>query len=556
MRVGDVDLQSVDLTDWHARAAWVPQDPVLLPGTLRENTRLAAPDATDAEVIDALADAGLAGLVADLPEGLATRLGEGGARLSSGELRRLALARAILAGAELLVLDEPTAQLDALTAAGLLRTLTELRRGRITLLITHDPELAATADQVLHLADGRVARVEQRPAVGARDAQPTRGDVATAAPPGAPSAAVAAARRGDELAAPVQMSLRTALRLIAPPRGERIWRQVGLAIGLGMLSATAAVAVLALSGGLIVQAATQPPVLALTTIIVMVRMFSILRAITRYGERLQSHDAALKILESVRVRVFDHVSRHVPGRWSDRSAAALDGAVGDVDRAADLLIRVVVPGAAAITAITISALVALTVAWQAAVLIAVGSAVIGVASGLLARQAGAALANTEPVRAALAQEVVTALDAGPELLLSGRTADQASTVAERSRLLESAAAAHGTRGATLGAIVTTGAALLAAAMAALMAPQVVAQELVGPTADRSLQRSCSARWLPRSDWRASPRRAWRSRARRRPSRGWRQRCWRCATTAMRSARRARRATGSAAAPCWWPSTSP
>lgn len=479
VHVGDVDLQSVDLTDWHARAAWVPQDPVLLPGSLRDNTRLAAPGATDAAVIDALADAGLAGLVADLPEGLETRLGEGGARLSSGELRRLALARAILTGAELLVLDEPTAQLDALTAAGLLRTITELRQGRITLLITHDPELAATADQVIHLADGHVTGVEQRTAVGARDARPTGGHVVTAATPGAPSAA-AAARPGDELAAPAQMSLRTALRLIAPPRGERIWRQVGMAIGLGMLSATAAVAVLALSGGLIVQAATQPPVLALTTIIVMVRMFSILRAITRYGERLQSHDAALKILESVRVRVFDHVSRHVPGRWSDRSAAALDGAVGDVDRAADLLIRVVVPGAAAITAIAISALVALTVAWEAALLIATGSAVIGLLAGWLARQAGAALANTEPVRAALAQEVVTALDAGPELLLSGRTADQAATVAERSRLLEEAAAAHGTRGAALGAIVTTGAALLAATMAALMAPQVVAQELVGP----------------------------------------------------------------------------
>lgn len=471
---GDTSLQSVDLSGWHARAAWVPQDPVLLPATLRDNARLAAPAADDAAVLDALRDAGLAPLVADLPDGLETRLGEGGARLSSGELRRLALARAILAGAELLVLDEPTAQLDALTAGGLLRTLAELRRDRITLLITHDPELAATADQVLHLAEGRIVRVERTegfavPAGGCAQRRRSA-DVAEAAAAVEPAAVPAA---------PVRPSLRTALRLVAPERGARVWRQVAAAIALGMLSAVAAVAVLALSGGLIVEAATKPPVLALTAVIVMVRMFSIMRAITRYGERLQSHDAALKILETVRVRVFEHVSRHVPGKWSDRTSAAFDGAVGDVDRAADLLIRVVVPGAAAITAIAVAALVAAVFSVPAAALIAGGCLVLGTVAGALARQAGAALADTEPVRAELARDVVTALDAGPELLLSGRTDDQRARVAARSSLLERASAAHGTRGAMLGAVVAVGAAGLAAAMAFVLAPAVAAGDLVG-----------------------------------------------------------------------------
>jgi ATP-binding cassette subfamily C protein CydCD len=472
---GETSLQAVDLSGWHARAAWVPQDPVLLPATLRDNTRLAAPGADDAAVRQALNDAGLAPLVADLPEGLDTPLGEGGARLSSGELRRLALARAILAGAELLVLDEPTAQLDALTAESLLRTLAELRRDRITLLITHDPELAATADQVLHLDEGRIARVERTdgfavPAGGCgHRVQPAAARGVAAAPIEPAVLPVAAARP----------SLRTALRLVAPERGARVWRQVAAAIALGMLSAVAAVAVLSLSGGLIVEAATQPPVLALTAVIVMVRMLSIMRAISRYGERLQSHDAALKILETVRVRVFEHVSRHVPGKWSDRTSAAFDGAVGDVDRAADLLIRVVVPGAAAITSIAVASLVAAVFSVQAALLIAAGCLVLGVVAGALARQAGAALADTEPVRAELARDVVTALDAGPELLLSGRTEDQRARVAARSVLLERAAAAHGTRGAMLGAVVSVGSAGLAAAMALLLAPAVVAGELVG-----------------------------------------------------------------------------
>ncbi len=485
VRAGDTDLQTVDLAGWHARAAWVPQDPVLLPGTLRDNTRLAAPEADDRAVRSALAAAGLTGLVADLPAGLETRLGEGGARLSSGELRRLALARAILAGAELLVLDEPTAQLDALTAEGLLRTLAELRRGRVTLLITHDPALAATADQVIELAGGRVTQIEQRAgftASAGAEIKPTGAaltgvdadDVGEqqAADIAAPSTAAAAS-------GPVRLSLRTALRLVSPSRGEAVWKQVAGAIALGMLSAVAAVAVLALSGGLIVQAATQPPVLALTAVIVMVRMFSIMRAVTRYGERLQSHDAALKILESVRVRVFEHVSRHVPGRWSDRSAAALDGAVGDVDRAADLLIRVVVPGAAAVAAVTVASLVAAIFSLPAALLIAGGALVLGLVASRLAHRAGAALADAEPARAELAREVVTALDAGPELLLSGRTADQRRRVAEQSVVLERAAAVHGTRGAALGAVLAAGSAGLAAAMAALLAPSVAAGDLFG-----------------------------------------------------------------------------
>ncbi|MEH3053958.1 MAG: thiol reductant ABC exporter subunit CydD [Patulibacter minatonensis] len=465
---GGIDLQTIDLTDWHAGAAWVPQDPVLLPATLRDNARLAAPGADDAAVRGALADAGLSTLLAELPDGLDTPLGEGGARLSSGELRRLALARALLAGAELLVLDEPTAQLDALTAGALLTTLARVRRDRTTLLITHDDAVAEMADQVLHLDGGRIVRTEQR-----GRGSGLAGRAASAGLRGEASSAPAASPVAPEpLTQPVRMSLRTALRLIAPARGERVWRDVRRAIGLGLLSAVAAIAVLSLSGGLIVEAATQPPVLALTAVIVLVRMFSIMRALGRYGERLLSHDAALTILESVRVRVFDHVSRHVPGRGSDRSTAALDGAVGDVDRAADLLIRVVVPGAAAVASISAATLVAAVVSPEAALAIASGCAIVGALAGHVALTAGRALADAEPARAELAREVVTALDAGPELLLSGRTADQQARIAARSAQLEGAAAAHGTRGAAVGAIVGIGTAVVSAAVAALLAPAV------------------------------------------------------------------------------------
>ncbi|MBO9533948.1 MAG: thiol reductant ABC exporter subunit CydC, partial [Solirubrobacteraceae bacterium] len=473
--VGDVDLQRVAIDGWHAHAAWVPQDPVLLPASLRDNARLAAPTAGDDAVLAALDEAGLGTLVSELPSGLDTALGEGGARLSSGELRRLALARALLSGADLLVLDEPTAQLDALTAERLLGTIAELRRGRTTLLITHDPAVAATADQVLELDAGKLVRTTRTAGFAAPvGGYGRRGLVPV--PAGATEPAPV-----EELAQPVapvvRISLRTALRLVAPARGAAVWRQVGRAVGLGVLSSIAAVAVLALSGGLIVQAATQPPVLALTALIVLVRLFSILRSLGRYGERLQSHEAALVILESARVRVFDHVARHVPGRWSDRSAEALDGAVGDVDRAADLLVRVVVPGAAAIAAVDVATIIASVISPVAGAVLLGSALVVGGTAWVIARQAGTALAEREPVRAALARDVVTALDAGPELLLAGRVGDQQARIARQSAMLEQAAAAHGARGAALGGVVQVGAALGAVLSAAVLAPSVASGAL-------------------------------------------------------------------------------
>lgn len=470
VRSGGVDLSSVDLARWRRSAAWVPQDPTLIAGTLADNVRLAAPTASEDQVRAALTEAGLGTLLAELPEGLSTPLGEGGAQLSSGELRRLALARALVTDATLLVLDEPTAQLDELTAARLLETLDRVRRGRTTVLITHDPLAMRHADQVLHLEGGELVHSEVLRRLSA---------ASVAVPPAAGQAPAPAPLPELRLApAPRRPTLRTALRMIAPERHSRVATEIRRAVALGGLSAIAAVAVLTLSGGLIVQAATQPPVLALTVVIVTVRMFSILRAVTRYGERLMSHDAALRILEQVRVRIFTHISRHVPGRWSDRSSEALDRAVGDVDRAADLLIRVLVPGAAAVMAGAVTTLVAAIVSIPAGLLVGAATLAMGLTLSRVGLSAGAALADAEPARTALAQQLLTALDASRELQLSGRTAVVVEQIAARGRALDRAAARHGSRTAALGGLTGAGAAGAATAMAALLAP-VVAQDTLG-----------------------------------------------------------------------------
>jgi ATP-binding cassette, subfamily C, bacterial CydD len=160
---GDVDLRDVDPAAWRARVAWVPQRPAIFAASLEENVRIARPGASDLELRDALARAGLADLVASLPQGLDTRIGDGGRALSAGEAQRVALARAFLRDADLVVLDEPTAHLDAATAADVDKAIVELCADRTALLVAHRPELAALADRVLELHDGRL--LERRPAL-------------------------------------------------------------------------------------------------------------------------------------------------------------------------------------------------------------------------------------------------------------------------------------------------------------------------------------------------------------------------------------------------------
>lgn len=134
-----------------ARVGWVGQNTHLFHGTVAENVRLGWPDASDAEVLRALERAGLAGVVAALPKGLDTPLGEGGFGLSGGQAQRLAVARAWLVDAPVLLLDEPTASLDPHTANRLLDALAELAQGRAVLMVSHDPRTLARTDRVITL---------------------------------------------------------------------------------------------------------------------------------------------------------------------------------------------------------------------------------------------------------------------------------------------------------------------------------------------------------------------------------------------------------------------
>ena len=149
------DISAFDLAAWRGQIAWVPQHPYLFDGTVASNIALGRPDASAADIAHAAALAGAAEFIESLPRGYRTPLGERGARLSAGQRQRIALARAFLQDAPLLLLDEPAAHLDPLTARMILDTIERLMIGRTVVLITHGPGWAGGADRTVLLDQGR-----------------------------------------------------------------------------------------------------------------------------------------------------------------------------------------------------------------------------------------------------------------------------------------------------------------------------------------------------------------------------------------------------------------
>jgi len=156
IRLGGHDLRTLRQDDVRALIGVVTQTTRLFNTSLRENLLIARPDASEAQLIDAARRAHVHDLVSSLPDGYDTLAGEQGTRFSGGERQRIALARVLLKDAPLLFLDEPTANLDAVSEAAVMQSLLEAGAGRSTLLITHRPAGVNRMDYIYVLQDGQI----------------------------------------------------------------------------------------------------------------------------------------------------------------------------------------------------------------------------------------------------------------------------------------------------------------------------------------------------------------------------------------------------------------
>jgi ATP-binding cassette subfamily C protein CydCD len=359
--LNDQPLKNIPVAEWRRQIAWVPQDPWLWHDSLAANLRLGKPDATDQELAEAARLAHLDEFIESLPQKFETHIGEAGARLSSGQAQRLALARAFLKNAPLLLLDEPTSNLDPETETLLEESTRRLMQGRTVITIAHRLNTVFKANRIIVLEAGQIIEAGDHRELLEQNGTYSR-MVATYLEGAGGRLAENDGARFEADAKPVAADLipgskvasnkprRVFFRLLGFLKGS--WGWVALSALLSTLTISASIALMGTSAWLISTAALHPSIAALGVSVVGVRFFGISRGVFRYLERLVSHNVTFRLLARLRVWFYEKIEPLAPARLMDyRSGDLLARIIGDVGTLENFYIRVISPP---ITAVIIS----------------------------------------------------------------------------------------------------------------------------------------------------------------------------------------------------------
>ena len=344
-----VDGAPASLTDeaWKRQVRYIPQDPYVFHASLADNIRFYRPGATRLEVEAAASAVGLNDLIAELPDGLDTMLGEGARGLSGGQAHRVALARIMLDGdARVLVFDEPTAHLDIETERDLKPAMLAAMEGKLVLFATHRLHWIADMNRVIKLEGGRMAEMRQLPEFE----QPVLGTCCKPAEP-VPRARddyrPTTGEDGDD--ASPQPTARRSVPDWFKGYLTRYKRAVAMAIAFGFAASACAALLMFTSGYLISATAIAGTTLfSILVPVACVQLFGFGRPLTRYLERLSSHNWVLRMTSDLRVSLYRAVEERTGDPARKRAMGEYLGILSDdVAHLQNLYLRVVFPACVA-----------------------------------------------------------------------------------------------------------------------------------------------------------------------------------------------------------------
>jgi ATP-binding cassette, subfamily B, bacterial len=380
IRAGGHDLRALDPDSLRGMIAVVSQDTWLFHGSIEENLRLGRPDATGAELAAAAQAANAHDFIEALPEGYRTQIGERGSQLSGGQRQRLAIARALLRDAPILILDEALSAVDAENEAVIQQALDRLMTGRTTLILAHRLSSVIGADRILVLEDGAVVQSGSHPALigvegpyrrlmGPQMAETRDSELVLAEPAQrtaeteTASSAVVTSIAEDAAAVSWPETIRTLMHVVRPYRG-----QLGVVVLCGILRVVAFIGVGVIGALLLGAVRNHAPTAGLVTALLIVAP---LAGVLHWLESWIAHAMAYALLAEMRIDLFRKLDALAPAYLLRRRSGDLVAlATQDVETVEYFFAHTIAPAIVAFLVPAAVLIALLVIAWPLAIALA------------------------------------------------------------------------------------------------------------------------------------------------------------------------------------------